>query len=287
MPDLEKAILKARDAARESTRMLASYRALRLNMGTPETAHSEKIVDVEDWKSIISSEPAPKRGPVFVGVDLGGGTSMSAICFYWAETGRIECYGAFPAQPSLANRGKNDGVGDRYEKMKARGEVFIYPGRATNNVRFLTDMLKKIQDEEIGGMSADMYQMKMLEQALVAAGRPPDMVTWRRVGTGPQGFEDVQAFRSEVLEAHMRPTPSLALESAIKESQMRRDGNGNAALDKGRRKGRIDVLQAGILAVGMGRRWRVPSEEAYDFDVSDVVLTDEYFDESQYDEMVA
>ena len=42
--------------------------------------------------------------------------------------------------------------------------------------------------------------------------------------------------------------------SAITESRLRYDGNGNPALDKGRQKGRIDALSAAVLAVGLGSR---------------------------------
>ena len=40
------------------------------------------------------------------------------------------------------------------------------------------------------------------------------------------------------------------LTNAIAESTLRRDGNGNPAIDKARSAGRIDVLSAAVLAVG-------------------------------------
>lgn len=36
---------------------------------------------------------------------------MTAVVAYWPRTGRYECWGAFPSQPDLAQRGENDGVG--------------------------------------------------------------------------------------------------------------------------------------------------------------------------------
>ena len=44
--------------------------------------------------------------------------------------------------------------------------------------------------------------------------------------------------------------PNLSLTNAIAESTLRRDGNGNPALDQARSGGRIDVLSAAVLAVG-------------------------------------
>ena len=46
------------------------------------------------------------------------------------------------------------------------------------------------------------------------------------------------------------------MEAAIIESVLVRDKSGNPSLDKSRQKGRNDALQAGVIAVGIGRRWR-------------------------------
>ena len=53
----------------------------------------------------------------------------------------------------------------------------------------------------------------------------------------------------------MATAPNLSLATAIKESTLRRDGNGNPAVDRARSAGRIDVLSAAVLAVGAAARW--------------------------------
>ena len=275
MPDLVEAIGLHADRARDGGSELSSWRALRLNKGTPEVEDAEVLVALENWDAITSHDASPRAGPVAIGVDLGGGTSMSAIAFYWPETGRPEAYGAFPAMPSLAERGKQDYVGERYAVMQERGELFVYPGKATNNVRFLEDMFAGVEGYAKLGIAADRYKQKDLEQALVGVGSDTE-VEWRGVGRGPEGGEDVRAFQREVLDAHMSVEPHVALESAIAESVIHRDTNGNAALNKARNKGRIDVVQASLLAVGMGRRWRLPSEFSRPFNVNDYVLTEMY-----------
>ena len=83
---------------------------------------------------------------------------------------------------------------------------------------------------------------------------------WRGVGRGPEGSEDVRSFQREVLTGYMNVPPNLVLTSAISEAVIHRDTNGNAALNKARHRGRIDVMQAAVLAVGQGRRWRVPTD---------------------------
>ena len=90
-------------------------------------------VSPDDWKACVVDTAPLREGPVFVGIDIGGGVSMTAIAFYWPMTGRHEVYGCFPATPSLMVRGKDDNVGQRYVNMHKRGELYIYPGKAPNN----------------------------------------------------------------------------------------------------------------------------------------------------------
>ena len=71
-----------------------------------------------------------------------------------------------------------------------------------------------------------------------------------RSGVGPSGSQAVRAFQRAVLTRTLATTPNLSLTNAISESTIRRDGNGNPALDKARSAGRIDVLSAAVLAIG-------------------------------------
>ena len=241
---------------------LLSYRALRLNKGTPEVSRYEPLIPIESWDAITLSFPEPREGPLFVGLDLGGGNSMTAVAFYWPLTGRFEAYGAYPAEPSLDSRGKADGVGGLYIEMVDRGELYVYPGEATNNGQFIQEMMRKVNGEKVEGMAADNFKRTDLKQALRLAGLGDyyDLIL-RRVGRGQDGGEDVRMFQTEVLEKHLNVGKSLLIRSAVRESVVTRDKNGNAGLDKGRSRGRIDPMQAGILAVGMGRRWRIPPDD--------------------------
>ena len=219
------------------------------------------IVELENWQAIIREHAAPREGPVAIGIDLGGGYSMSAISFYWPVTGRLEAYGAFPALPSLAERGRRDGVGENYEVMRRRGEVAVYPGWRTKNVQFLKDRLAGVTDFKWIAVAADRYAETDVRQAFHEARYSMDLLDFRRVGAGPHGKEDVEAFQNEVLTGYMTVEHNTALNYAILKSRLRRDPNGNPAIQKATNKGKIDVLQASLLAVGMGYRWRRPYEE--------------------------
>ena len=60
----------------------------------------------------------------------------------------------------------------------------------------------------------------------------------------------MRAFQRAVLTKTLTTVANYSLINAIAESTLRRDGNGNPAIDKARSAGRIDVLSAAVLAVG-------------------------------------
>ena len=259
MPVLQAELLRERDKARQAGGSdLAMWRALRLNRGTPD-ASEEPILELDTWLACYEAQLPPRAGPVALGYDLGGAASMTAFVAYWPEAGRLEAHGAFPSEPGLVARGHADGVDDLYVRMARRGELRTYPGKGTVAGRFLAARARDLDGQDVIGAVADRYKQADAEQALAEAGvRWP--MTWRAAGAGKDGSADVRAFQAEVLEGHVRSVPSVLMESAIAGSRIRYE-HGNPALDKRRQKGRIDALQAAVLAVGLGRRWRLPVVE--------------------------
>ena len=265
---------KKREAKDVGGSMLATYKALHLNMGSPETDDIEMLVEVGVWRNLVLSETPPEReGPVFIGIDMGDGTSMTAFSAYWAYTGLLEAWGAYPRKPTLKQRGLRDGVGGRYVEMAERGELFVMGEYNTDSGVFLQAMfarMKKNGVPDIRSIEADNYKKTVVRQALFEAGLDPETLSTRRVGRGPEGGEDITAFKFEVNSGHMKVAPNLIIDAAIANSVCARDTNGNSALNKQHQKGRIDVLQAAVLAVGAGNRWRRPPANN-EWDVSAMV----------------
>ena len=75
---------------------MAQWNSLRLNRGTPEVAGRSRIVSLSAWSACVTEEPPLAEGPVCVGVDLGGSSSMTAAAMYWPETGLLRCGGRVP-----------------------------------------------------------------------------------------------------------------------------------------------------------------------------------------------
>ena len=134
--------------------------------------------------------------------------------------------------------------------MERRGELRVYPGRTVPVKAFVADVRADLVDAKVRGAYADAYRSAELRDCL------PWPLTVVRSGTGPDGSAAVRAFQSAVLTNTLALTPNLSLSSAIKESTLRRDGNGNPAVDRARTAGRIDVLSAAVLAVGAGSKPR-------------------------------
>ena len=227
------------------------------DLNLPQEPTRELILTVSQWMEAVVDTSPPRAGPCFVGMDMGGSASMTAAVAYWPETGRLEAYGAFPAIPDLQARGEADGVGGLYVRMKDRGELVSYPGRVTPAGPFVDALSTTLAGERVLAIGFDRYRKQEVLQCLSEQG-----IQWPVVFRGQghsataDGSADVRAFQEEMLGGLAKPYRSLLMESAIANSSIVRDASGNPKLDKAKSKGRIDALQAAVIAFGIGRRWR-------------------------------
>lgn len=249
----------ASERAQGSPADALGFRVYDLNQPA-DPARRETIVAVADWTACL--RPAEAQGPCYVGFDLGGSVSMGAFAAYWPMTGLLRVQCGLPAKPDLKRRGMADGVGRRYLDMEAQGCLRTYPGRVLPVVEFLQAGAALVADADIRAAGCDRYRAAETAQALEDAGLHHWPLTWR--GTGAHKFAhgsaDVRAFQRAVLGKQIASPPNLALESAIAESELRYDPAGNPALDKARHRGRIDALQAAVIALGLAEadavHWR-------------------------------
>ena len=226
-----------------------SFRALDLNL--PQTPGREMVCSPDDWRAcVVPKGQLPERsGPCFVGVDIGGSSSMTCAAAWFPESKRLELYAAFPANPNLLDRGTADGCGSIYQQAWDRQELELFDGRVTPVGSFLLALAAKLAGAEIAGVASDQYRRAEVENALEA-----ETLEWpwdfRRMGSGPTGSSDVRAFQRLILTGGFRTVPSLLMPLALKSTVLRRDSNGNPSLERGN-TGRIDVLSATVLAAGL------------------------------------
>ena len=141
LPSLKARILEEREDARLDPDALASFKALRLNMGVSDVDRAV-LLDAAAW---VRASGLPRRdgsGEFVVGIDLGGIAAMSAAAAYW-RTGQLDAFAVFPELPGLAQRGIADGVGGLYQKMADRGELIQEGHRVSDIPTLLVQILAR------------------------------------------------------------------------------------------------------------------------------------------------
>ena len=216
-----------------------SFRAYDLNLALSPTR--EALCTPADLEACFVDE-ATYDGPCYVGFDIGEAASGTSAVAYWPETGALRTWLAFGDVPDLAARGRRDGAD--YLAMARRGELRTYHGRTVPVSEFVLQVEADLGDADVRTAVADGYKASEL---LDVCPWPLEVV---RSGTGPSGSQAVRAFQRAILTRTLATVKNYSLTNAIAESTLRRDGNGNPAIDQARSGGRIDVLSAAVLAVG-------------------------------------
>ena len=228
-----------------------SFRAFDLNQALSPTR--EMVCTPSDLQACFADD-VTYEGPCYLGFDIGEAGSGTAAVAYWPETGSMRTWLAFGDNPSLDTRGKRDGAD--YLSMQRRGELRTYPGRTVPVAGFVGDVRDDLDGVAVRAALADGHRAAELMDCSLWP------LTLMRTGAGPQGSQSVRAFQRAVLTKTIRMRANLSLASSIKESTLRRDGNGNPAVCRARSHGRIDVLSAAVLAVGAGAAHK-PARRAY------------------------
>ena len=206
------------------------------------------ILSPDDLRACFVAELPPREGPCFLGFDFGEATSSTAAAAIWPATGRMETWQAFGDTPPLADRARRDSA--PYVAMQERGELRTYAGRIVRPELFLADLQGELAGCKVAAAAADSYKDSEVKDFLDrAAIRWP--IEFRRVGAGKDGGADVRSFQRLVHQHKIALAENISLVTAITKSTLRRDGNGNPAVDRASARGRIDVLSAAVIAAGL------------------------------------
>ena len=223
-----------------------SFRAYDLNQTLSPVR--EMILSPDDLRACFVAKLPPRSGSCFIGFDFGEATSSTAAAAIWPATGRMETWQAFGDTPPLADRARRDSA--PYVAMQERGELRTYPGRIVRPELFLADLQGELAGSKVAAAAADSYKDSEVKDFLDrAAIRWP--IEFRRVGAGKDGGADVRSFQRLVHQHKIALAENISLVTAITKSTLRRDGNGNPAIDRASARGRIDVLSAAVIAAGL------------------------------------
>ena len=247
---------KQAEIASHSELDLQEFRVLDLNM--KGDLKSTTLFSLTSWKGITvenENQLPPRSGDYVLGVDLGGSASMCALCAYFFETGRVETWAAWPSEPALDVRARQDSVGNLYQLMEERGELKIFPGLVTPIDPLFDFVLDQLPGEPLVIIS-DRARQTDMEDWLIRNNIHSQHINR---GTGWQSSdEDIRDAQKEVLQKQFRHQRSVLVETALSYSVVKRHERTAAAyLEKGKQLSRIDAATALYLALSTGRRLRL------------------------------
>ena len=256
----------AAERSKNRRRSQAQFKIMELNI--PQGASREPLLSIEDWLSMAVESKAdlPSRaGGVVVGLDLGGSRSMSAACFGWPATGRLETLGCFANLPDLAARGKEDQCGGTYSLMMQRGELVQFGQNLVDVAAFLSEIRERLEGQQVLCLLTDRYRKSEFAEYAQKSGINWPVI-WRGQGAGRKadGSYDVRSLGHLCEAGAIRHQRSLLVEHALSGSELRRDESGNPALARSDRNSRLDVLSALVMVCGnLRQRQTAPESGRY------------------------
>jgi phage terminase large subunit-like protein len=242
---------QARRAMQRGGNTLASFRLFHLNQRTSDETRAV-LIEAARWQACETADVPARDGPLVCGIDLGGSASMSAWANFWPQTGRLECYGAFAGKPGLLDRGRSDGVADRYTQMQQRDELVVLGENVVNVADFIGAMVDRLDGYAIATIACDRFRQSEFIEALNKTSVRV-VPTWRGMGW-KDGSEDVERFRAFVFDQRVKAKPSLLLRSAFADAIVVIDHAGNSKITKSKSLSRIDAACAAVLAIAEGSR---------------------------------
>lgn len=254
MPHLLTAYRADAKRAERDPQAMASFKALRLNLGVPDTFEAV-LLDAAIYAEVETNDCQPEGGYI-LGLDVATGSAQSAaVCFYPAS-GYADGFVVFPETPGLAERGLHDGAGDLYLRLAERGELLIAGNRIADVGFLLREALERWGVP--AAIVSDRHRYREVCDVLESVNFPMTAYVQRGMGF-IDGSEDVRRFRGAILDGKVHPRKSLLLRNAMAGARVVSDPAGNVKLAKSgegtrRQRFRDDAAAALILAVAQGMR---------------------------------
>ena len=225
------------------------------DLNRPGAVTGELLCSLVQWRDCEAApdELPPRRGPAYLGIDVGDVASFTSTAAYWPETGRLEVWTACPDSPPLAKRARSDAAGSLYAAAHAAGHLWTLAGRLTPLRPFLERVRERLAGEHVAAVGADRRRAAELSQHVqdLALGWRP---VWR--GGGLRSVEDaahdIRSFQRAVASGAIKTAPNVLVVSGIAHATVLRDGHGSpTGLKQSTVRRRIDTIQAAVIALGL------------------------------------
>lgn len=233
--------------------MSNSARNLLLNQ---RVSMDSPFISPDVWAS-CNAEPLPFDGPVYAGLDLSARTDLTALVVVGQVEGvwQVHPYFWTPEQ-GLYDRAKTDRA--PYDVWASQGFLMTTPGATVDYEVVARDMADILADLDVQAIAFDRWRIDVFRKELERLGLDLPLVDWG------QGFKDMapalDALEAELLNGRMAHGNHPVLTMCAANAVATKDPAGSRKLDKSRRTGRIDGIQALAMAMGAAQSADAPIE---------------------------
>lgn len=254
--DFRKKLLEERDAALSDSRLRGIFKSFRLNQPTPDA--STMLLDLEEWKRVLSREVPGADGAPFVGIDLASGRAWSAAVAMW-HSGRTEAIALAPGLPSLAEQAKRDRTpATAYQRLYDNGVLFVDEELRVQRPSELIDLVVA----RWGVPALVICDRFRISELLDAVDGICDVEP--RVTRWSEASADIRAVRRMALDGPLAVEPQSddLIGFSLSKAKVENDDSGNSRMVKQKRDntGRDDVAMALTLAAGAIERYPEPEQ---------------------------
>lgn len=235
--------------------MASSARNLLLNQ---RVSLDSPFISPDVWAS-CGGEPQAFDGPVYAGLDLSARTDLTALVLIGqvGNVWQVRPYFWTPEQ-GLLDRAKRDRA--PYDLWHRQGLLRTTPGASVDYEAVALEMAEILADVEVAAIAFDRWRIDLFKRELDRIGLELPLIPHG------QGFKDMSpaldTLEAELLNGRINHGRHPVLDMCAANATVAADPSGNRKLDKSRRTGRIDGMQALAMAFGASQMADAPEPVA-------------------------
>ncbi|WP_137138223.1 terminase large subunit [Pseudomonas asiatica] len=245
-----------REQMQQSERMPSMSNTARNLLLNQRVSLDSPFISPDVWMA-CDTVPDPFEGLVYAGLDLSARTDLTALVLIGKTGGvwQVRSYFWTPEQ-GLFDRAQKDRA--PYDVWARQGFIRTTPGATVDLEAVALDMAEILSDCDVAAIAYDRWRIDVLKKELERLGLELPLVPHG------QGFRDMapalDALEAELLNGRVAHGGHPVLTFCAANAVAVKDPSGNRKLDKSRRTGRIDGLQALAMAFGAAQVAEAPAD---------------------------
>ncbi|EPL9755147.1 TPA: terminase large subunit [Pseudomonas aeruginosa] len=245
-----------RDQMQQAERMPSMSNTARNLLLNQRVSLDSPFISPDVWAA-CRAEPEPFDGPIYAGLDLSARTDLTALVLIGkaGSVWQVRSYFWTPEQ-GLLERARKDRA--PYDTWARQGFIRTTPGATVDLEAVALDLADVLSDCDVQAIAYDRWRIDVLKKELERLGLDLPLVPHG------QGFKDMapalDALEIELLNGRLAHGAHPVLTMCAANAVATKDPSGNRKLDKSRRTGRIDGLQALAMAFGASLTAEAPAD---------------------------